>query len=102
MVLALAMLLLALALVVVAWGRRESAHAAARASEQRYRMLFNRSLAGVYQSTLDGKLVDCNAAFSTILGYESRESCLSHAAADLWTDLRDRAAFVARLKDHKT
>jgi two-component system sensor histidine kinase/response regulator len=100
--LALALMFLTLAGCMVVWGRRESALAAARASEERYRMLFNRSLAGVYQSTLDGKLVDCNGAFAAILGYASRESCLSHGANDLWTDLRDRAAFVELLREQKT
>jgi PAS domain S-box-containing protein len=72
------------------------------ASEERYRMLFSRSLAGVYQSTPDGRLVDCNLAFASMLGYRSRESCLLHAAQDLWTDARDRGAFVTLLKERKT
>ena len=72
------------------------------ASEERYRMLFHRSLAGVYQSTPDGRLVDCNLAFAKILGYSTRESCLEHGASDLWTDPGDRAAFVTALKEHKT
>src|SRR5262249_49450834 len=42
------------------------------ASEQRYRLLFQRSLAGVYQSTIDGRLLDCNDAFARMLGYDSR------------------------------
>jgi two-component system, sensor histidine kinase and response regulator len=72
------------------------------ASEERYRMLFHRSLAGVYQSTPDGRLVDCNLAFAKILGYSTRESCLEHGASDLWTDPGDRTAFVTALKEHKT
>ncbi len=72
------------------------------ASEDRYRMLFDRSLAGVYQSTPDGRLVDCNLAFAKILGYSTRESCLLHAAQDLWREAGDRAAFVAKLREQRT
>jgi PAS domain-containing protein len=42
-------------------------------SEKRYRLLFERSLAGVYRPTLAGCFLDCNAAFYQMLGYASRE-----------------------------
>ena len=43
----------------------ESLHA----SEQRYRLLFERNLAGVYRVTVDGRLLDCNDACARIFGY---------------------------------
>ena len=36
-------------------------------SERRYRTLFQRNLAGIYQSTTDGKIIDCNNAFCKML-----------------------------------
>jgi PAS domain S-box-containing protein len=36
-----------------------------------YAQLFERNKVGVYQSTLEGRLVSCNVAFAHILGYES-------------------------------
>src|SRR5262249_7590139 len=36
---------------------------AVRESEERYRLLFERNLAGVWRATPDGRLRDCNAAF---------------------------------------
>jgi PAS domain S-box-containing protein len=56
-------------------------------SEERYRLLFNRSLAGVFQCFPDGRILDCNDAFAHIYGYPSREDCLlvnmsSHVAGE--------------------
>jgi two-component system, sensor histidine kinase and response regulator len=70
-----------------------------RSSEERYRTLFNR-IAGVYQSTLDGRLLDCNDSLARTLGYTSRAECLEHQAADLYANPQDREAFVAGLKTH--
>ena len=46
-----------------------------RRSERRYRLLFERNLAGVVRATVDGKIVECNDAFSRILGYGSPSEC---------------------------
>jgi len=40
-------------------------------SEQRYRMLFARNLAGVFRTTSDGRILDCNPAAAQILGCEA-------------------------------
>ncbi len=72
-----------------------------RASEERYRLLFDRSLAGVYQSTLDGRLLDCNDAFAKILGYASREACLQRDVYHLYLDAQERDAFVERLQEQR-
>ena len=78
--------------------RRVSAQSAKlRASEERYRRFFERSLSGIYQGTLDGKLLDCNPAFARILGYASREECLAISMSEHYLVADDRGAFVARL-----
>ena len=76
------------------------ARQAALASEQRYRTLFERNLAGVFRSTLDGRLLDCNHAFARIFGYESREEALAHPATDFYQTLEDRTALIHRLKEN--
>jgi len=43
------------------------------ATEQQYHSLFERNMAGVFRSTLDGKLLDCNPAFAGMLGYTREE-----------------------------
>src|SRR5919201_4651352 len=42
---------------------RKQAEDALRVSEERYRQLFERNLAGVYWMTFDGQFVDCNESF---------------------------------------
>jgi diguanylate cyclase (GGDEF)-like protein/PAS domain S-box-containing protein len=78
---------------------RKCAEEALRSSEQRYRLLFERNLAGVYRATLDGRLLECNDAFARILGYSSREEVLSVTAWDLFFDRSERDACLARLKE---
>ena len=56
-------------------GRRQIEDAL-KLSERRYRTLFERNLAGVYRSTLDGRILDCNESFARIFGYASREEVL--------------------------
>ncbi len=75
---------------------------AIQASEERYRLLFNRSLAGVYESTLDGRLLDCNDALARTLGYGSREDVLLCTAADLYADPGDRVRWVEQLAARHT
>ncbi len=50
---------------------RRRSEAALRLSEKRYRAL-DRSLAGVYRTTLDGRILECNEAFARIFGFASR------------------------------
>jgi len=62
-----------------------------------YRLLFERNLAGVYRSTLDGRLLDCNEAFLEILGFESREELLSRGTRSLYVDPKERSRLVDRI-----
>jgi two-component system NtrC family sensor kinase len=47
------------------------------AAEERYRQLFEQVQEGVFISTPSGRLLDCNQAFVTLLGYDNREELLS-------------------------
>ncbi len=46
---------------------------ALHASEHQYSSLFERNMAGVFRTTRDGKLVDCNPAFANMFGYAREE-----------------------------
>ena len=72
-------------------GRRQIEEAL-RVSERRYRALFERNLAGVYRSTIEGRLLDCNESFARIFGYASREEVLRQAAWDFFVKPEDREA----------
>jgi len=67
-------------------------------SEKRYRLLFEKSLAGIYRTTLDGRILNCNAAFYRMLGYTSREELLARPAHDLYFSSTDRDKFTALLR----
>ena len=45
-------------------------------TEERYRVLFQRSVAGIYISRLDGIIVDMNQTCVELLGYSSREEVI--------------------------
>src|SRR4029078_10089260 len=66
-------------------------------SRCRYRLLFERSLAGFYRSTIDGHILDVNEACIHIFGYASREEYLARNASELWFETTEREAFVAGL-----
>ncbi len=81
-------------------GRRQIEEAL-QLSERRYRALFERNLAGVYRSTMEGRILDCNEAFARIFGYGSREEVLRQAAWDLYVRPDDRKAALAKLVERQ-
>ena len=76
---------------------RKQAEVALRASEERYRFLFERNLAGVFQSTLDGRILDCNGAFVRMFGYDSKEELLQCHAERLYPERESRNDYVKEL-----
>jgi PAS domain S-box-containing protein len=92
--------ILAFALLTSFGDRRLTARSdALRLSEERYRLFFERSLSGAYEATLDGKLIDCNNAFARILGYTSREECLTASLSSHYDAAHSRDEFVRQLKE---
>ncbi len=78
--------------------RRFSAQAVQLASsEERYRLLFQRSLAAVYRSTPDGRILDCNETCARILGYESPRELMTLDANSASFEEGDRSEYLARL-----
>ena len=72
----------------------------AEASEMRYRTLFEGNLAGVFRSSVDGRLLDCNDSFARIFGYASRDEALSQTAWDFYLTPEDRNASMLRLQEN--
>jgi len=70
---------------------------ALRESEEWHRLAFERNLAGVYRSTIDGRLLDCNLAFARIFGYDSREEMLRQPVQNIFFDPAERARLLDRL-----
>ncbi len=47
-----------------------------QAAEKKYRSIFENSIEGIFQSTLDGRLITVNPAFAELLGYVSPEDAV--------------------------
>ena len=67
-------------------------------SEERYRLLFQRNLAGVYVATEEGRILDCNEACVTLFGYPSREEFLATGTID-YLHPNHRDSMVRRLRE---
>ena len=66
----------------------------------RYRMLFERSLAGIYRTAVDGRFLNVNAAGAKLLGYASPEELLETNAVT-FSSPDERAAFVASVREQR-
>lgn len=75
---------------------------ALRSSEEQYRLLFERNLAGSYRNTVDGRMLDCNEAMAHMLGYGSREEFLRQNARDLYVEPAERDRFVEQVRKHRS
>ena len=96
-------MILALAVLSSVVDRRYSAQTLElESAEQRYRLLFERSMAGVIRTTLDGRILDCNEACARIFGYSSREEMLASPVTNRSVRPEDQDAFMARLKKEKS
>jgi two-component system NtrC family sensor kinase len=64
-----------------------------RIEEEHYRTLFESLQDGVFVSTPDGRLIECNQAFASMLGYEGREEMLGIDVGRLFPSPERRAAY---------
>ncbi len=69
-----------------------------RATEARFRLLFERNLAGVYRSTTDGRVLECNEACARIFGFDNPADMMNANAVSLYDDPADRAQILALLR----
>ena len=76
---------------------RRHAENALRASEARYRRLFDNVLEGVYSSTKDGKFVSVNPALARMAGLSSPDELLSMPTSTIYHFPEDREKIIAAL-----
>lgn len=77
---------------------RKEAEEALKASEEKYRGFFENTLVGVFESTLDGRYINANKAFSTMMGYDSPEqlmSSISDISTEVYQDAEERKRYQA-------
>jgi diguanylate cyclase (GGDEF)-like protein/PAS domain S-box-containing protein len=71
---------------------------ALKASESRYRELYENVVAGVFQTTPDGKFMAANPALVRLLGYESEDELLELSIGeDLYVHAEDRANWLRNM-----
>jgi PAS domain S-box-containing protein len=78
---------------------RRRAEEALLSSEQRYRLLFEKNVAGVGIATLDGRVLDCNDCWARILGYESRDEIFGRPTSEFYFNLAERQQLLDELFD---
>lgn len=66
------------------------------ASEERYRLLFEESVSGAFQATLDGRFLDANRALLRILGYGRADELVGQSMARTFAE-EDLAFVLGRL-----
>ncbi len=72
---------------------RKRAQERLRDSEERYRLLFERNLAGVYRVTLGGRILECNDALAHMFGYASRADLVGRDVTELYPSSKPRDEF---------
>ncbi|MCF8242902.1 MAG: PAS domain S-box protein, partial [Melioribacteraceae bacterium] len=79
------------------------------ASEEKFRTIFENSALGIFRSRRDGKLIEVNDAFASILGFDSAEHLMNEidSADSIYIDPRERdrilniADRIGFIKDHE-
>jgi len=81
---------------------RKRVGSAVHKSERRYRLLFERNLAGVFLATLAGRVLECNQAAALMFGYGSPEDVLDLPLANLYDTASDWESLLTKLKSEKS
>lgn len=72
-------------------------------SEERYRTIFEKNLAGVYKIRAKDKvIIDCNDAFTQMLGYNSKKEIVGKVSSELYEGSSDQGQFHENLLDKKS
>jgi PAS domain S-box-containing protein len=80
---------------------RKRSEQALLSSEQRYRLLFERNVAGVAIGSMDGRVLDCNDGWARILGYESRGEVLGRHASELYFNPEERQPLLDEVRERQ-
>lgn len=77
---------------------RTRAEGELRRSEQRYRLLFEKNVAGVAIANMNGELVDCNDGWAHMLGYGAADEIRGRQVTEFYFDVAERAPLLEKLK----
>jgi PAS domain S-box-containing protein len=74
-----------------------------RRAEEKYRQIFENSVEGIFQTTIDGRFVIANPAMARMFGYDSPKELLeniSNIGEQLYVDAERRAEFDELIRRH--
>jgi two-component system, cell cycle sensor histidine kinase and response regulator CckA len=80
---------------------RNAAALARREAEQRLRLLFENAVEGIFQASVDGRLLSVNPALARMCGYASPQEMIasgSDVSADFYADPQARLEFMRRME----
>jgi PAS domain S-box-containing protein len=83
--------------------QRKRGQEALKESEERFRRMFEDTVLGLFQGTVDGELLTVNPAFARMFGYETPEDLLSSlgsSALELYANPADRPAKIQLVMDN--
>jgi diguanylate cyclase (GGDEF)-like protein/PAS domain S-box-containing protein len=89
--------LVAVSLLGAAWAAHQWRVRLVRASAERFKVLFDRNLAGVYRARIDGRILDCNDACLRILGLTSLEDLNERTIFDFYATPSDADELIRRV-----
>ena len=80
--------------------QRRKSELALRMAEEKYRSIFERAVEGIFQSTLEGRLLEVNPAMVKLFGYDSAEEmvALENMRDTLMPDDEERQRYLEILK----
>lgn len=68
-------------------------------ADRRYRMVFERQVAGMFRARTDGEILEVNRAFAELLGYDSPADLEGKSAAELYPGPEERSEVRFRLRE---
>ncbi|MEE4242928.1 MAG: PAS domain S-box protein [Desulfopila sp.] len=90
--------------MIEAWLREQDYVEKLTRSEKKYRTMFDQSLNGIFQTTLEGRVIIVNKAAAEILGYADEETMLRNVndlATDLYVDPQSRKKYIELIKKNR-
>lgn len=81
--------------------QRRQAEEALKESEEKYRILFETSIDGIYQTDANNVFTLINMAGAEIFGYKTPDEMIGRPVIDFWGEPKDREVFFKRLKRSK-
>ena len=83
--------------------KRRTIEASLKASEEKYREIFEGATEGIFQTTPDGRYLSMNPAFARMFGFASPQEMIDHVTnigRQLYVNPKDRDEMVRLLREH--